>query len=264
MNNEFEKKLCKKMLLNMSLTIFFIFSLYSLILTTLYVKSQTDIAFMIPVFVDLIPYITDICEVVGILVAYAFIIYAIKTFEKPQVNLFIVSFSVLTLYKYLAKFIRTYIINGTIPTVKTLFEDIVWSFILPISLELIQLLIIVVISFKIVKNALDFIRSQNSLKEKLPNYEFDESKVFFPFVKVWNMQNPFQKNAFWCGCVIMISKIIQLIIIDIQVGWPADLIDFIWIITSYSLCVLLGVASYLFVVWTLIRLNMSEIKLKYK
>ena len=264
MNNEFENKLFKKMLLNMSLIVFAIFSLYSILLTTLYVKSQTDIAFMIPVFIDLIPYVTDLCEIVGMLIAYSFIIYAIKRYTKKQVISFIIAFAVLTLYKYVAKFTTTYIINGAIPTVKTLFEDIIWSFALPIALELAQLLIIVIIAWKIIQNALNFIKQQNSLKENLPNYKFDENKVFLPFTKIWNMQNPFQKSAFWCGFVIMASKVIQLLIIDIQVGLPTDLTDFLWIITAYSLCVLLGFASYLFTIWMLIKLNMSEIKLQYK
>jgi len=263
MNNEFEKKLFKKMLFNMSLSIFLIFSLYSVVLTTLYVKSQTDIAFMIPVFIDVIPLITDVCEIIGILIAYSYVIYVIKSHNKSYTRSFIISFALLTLYKYFAKFAVTYVLNGSIPTVKTLFEDIMWSFAVPILLEFVQFAIVVLASNKIIKNTILFIKEQKSLKDKLPNYEFDENKVFFPFTRIWNMKNPLQKSAFGCGMIVMISKIMQLLVIDFKVGLPTDFIDFLWMVIAYSLCVLLGFASYLFIIWTLMKLNTSEIKLKY-
>ena len=193
MSLELSNKLHKKMLLSMNIAVLVIFSVYSLVLTTLYVKAETDIAFMIPVFSDLIPHITDLCEILGILTAYAYIILAYYRFSKEQTKKYIFSFVALILYKYLAKFAITYIMNGAIPTVKTLLEDIAWAFIVPFTLELVQLLLIVLITKNVIKHALVYITEKKALEGKLDNYHFDEKSVFFPFIKLFNMQNPFQK-----------------------------------------------------------------------
>ncbi len=263
MSLELSNKLHKKMLLSMNIAVFIIFSVYSLVLTTLYVKAETDIAFMIPVFTDLIPHITDLCEILGILIAYVYIIFAYYRFSKNQTAKYIISFILLTLYKYLAKFAITYIMNGAIPTVKTLVEDVAWSFAVPFALELAQLILVVFIAKKIIKNALEYIKEKKSLENKLEGYSFDEEQVFFPFVKLFNMQNPFQKICFWVGVIIMGSKMLQLLIIDIQTGLPADFVDFLWIVTSYTLSAVLGLASYLFLLWMLMKFNTDEIKIKY-
>ena len=263
MNLQLSNKLHKKMLLSMNIAVFVIFSVYSWALTTLYVKAETDIAFMIPVFTDLIPYITDLCEILGILTAYAYIIFAYYKFQKDQTSKYIISFIALVLYKYIAKFAITYIMNGAIPTVKTLIEDIAWAFIVPFALELAQLLIVALITKNVIKTALQYIKEKKSLENKLDDYRFDEKQVFFPFIKLFNMQNPFQKICLWIGVIIAGSKMLQLLIIDIQTGLPTDFIDFLWIITSYTLSAVLGLASYLFMMWMLIKLNADEIKNKY-
>lgn len=263
MNREFDNKLHKKMLSTMIVTVFVIFSLYSIVLTTLYVKAETDIAFMIPVFIDLIPYITDVSEIIGMVIAYTYILYAFYRFEKKQIISYTSAFVLLTLYKYFAKLAITYIMNGSIPAVKTLLEDMLRTFIMPLVLELAQLVIIILISHLVMKRVFAFIKEKKALEGKLDNYSFNENAVFFPFVKLWNKDNPLQKIAFWYGIVIMASKMLQLLSIDIVVGLPTSLADFLWMFAAYSLCVILGFATYLFVVWLLMKLNAKEIKLKY-
>ena len=89
MNSElFNSKLYKKTLLHMTLWVFIIFSLYSMVLKTLYTNSISNAAFMIPVFVDIIPHITDMSEVIGILIAYAYITYSFYKFDNKKANYF--------------------------------------------------------------------------------------------------------------------------------------------------------------------------------
>lgn len=263
MNPEIQNKLYKKSLSAMTLTVFILFTVYSFVLTTLYVKAETDIAFNIPFFVDIIPLLTDLCEIVAMVTAYTFIIYAFRRFDKRCVTAHITAFVILTLYKYLAKIAVTYIINGALPVIDYLISDLFWALALPILLEYAQLAIITLIVYFTMKKAFLFIREKKALEGRLPDYSFNEDAVFFPFTRIFNKDNPLQRSAFGIGIVVMASKMLQLLIVDITVGLPQDLADFFWIVASYSLCVILGFASYLFTLWLLMAINSREIKLKY-
>ena len=236
----------KNSLIKLFLLVFVFFSIYSFILTTLYVKTISDINFMIPILIDLIPYITDITEIAGILICYSFIIYAFFRFDKDTIIKYTFVFVILTFYKYVAKIIITYIINGSLPQIKGVFTDLMYSIALPALLEYLQAAIFISISYYIFKEAFEFIVSKKKLEHTLPEFKFNEKLLFFPFKKLFDLKNPIQHSAFYAGIIITISKMIQLIIIDFSVGLPKDIVDLSWIIISYLSCILLGFASYLF------------------
>jgi len=253
----------RNLLLKLTIYVFVIFSIYSFVLTTIYVKTISDINFMIPVLIDVIPYITDLTEISGILICYSFIIYAFFRFDKNTIIKFTSVFVLLTLYKYLAKIAITYIINDSLPQIKGMFTDIMYSVALPALLEYTQAAIVITIAYFIFKGTHELIETKRKLENKLPDFIFDEKALFFPFTKLFTRHNPIQRIAFWSGIIIMASKMIQLLIIDFSVGLPTDIVDFFWIIFSYLSCVLLGFASYLFILWTMLSLNNLDIKLKY-
>ena len=255
MNNElFNNKLYKKMFIHMAVSVFIIFSLYSVVFKTLYTNSVSNTAFMIPIFVDLIPHITDMSEIIGILIAYAYVIYAFYKFDSKKIYSFIACFVGLTAYKYLITIAITYIpvfftrVNSDVDfEMGDIITDILLAVIIPFILEIIQLGVVVLFTKKIMDKAFDFIKEKKTLEGKLQNYYFDENKVFFPFDKLFNMQNPLQKIALWQGVVIMVSKIIQIIIIDISIGAPQNPLDFLWMFLTYASFIILGFVSYLFI-----------------
>ena len=114
----------KNSFIKLTLWVFVIFSIYSFILTTLYVKTISDINFMVPVLIDIIPYITDITEIAGILICYSFIIFAFFRFDKDTIIKYTFIFVILTFYKYAAKILITYIINGSLPQINGVFTDL--------------------------------------------------------------------------------------------------------------------------------------------
>ena len=61
MSQDIKNQSYRRSLISVVLTVFAVFTVYSVVMTTLYVKAETDVAFMIPVFVDIIPYATDLC-----------------------------------------------------------------------------------------------------------------------------------------------------------------------------------------------------------
>lgn len=260
-------KLYKKTLLHMTLWVFIIFSLYSIVLKTLYTNSISNAAFMIPIFVDLIPHITDMSEIIGILIAYAYITYSFYKFDNKKANSFVGTFIGLTVYKYLATIAVTYLPvlitranSGKSFSVDDILIELLLTVLVPLVLEVVQLLIVVLFTKHLIKTAFDFIKEKKALEGKLPGYHFDEHSVFFPFVKLFNTQNPLQKIALWQGIVIMASKIIQIIILDISIGWPQSLLDLLWMIFTYLSFVVLGFVSYLIIIFVLIGLNSKEIK----
>ena len=264
----FNNKLYKKTLLHMTLWIFVIFSLYSIVFKTLYTNSISNAAFMIPVFADLIPHITDLSEIIGILIAYAYITYSFYKFDNKKSNSFVGVFIGLTAYKYLATIAVTYLPilitranSGKTFAVDDILMELLLTVLVPLVLEVVQLMIVVFFTKHFIKVAFNFIKEKKTLEGKLPDYHFDERSVFFPFIKLFNMQNPLQKIAFWQGIVIMVSKIIQIIILDISIGWPQSLLDLLWMLFTYLSFVVLGFVSYLFVIFVLMGLNSKELEL---
>ena len=139
-----------------------------------------------------------------------------------------------------------------------------YSVALPALLEYLQATIFLSIIYFTFKNTFEFIASKKKLENKLPDFIFNEMLLFFPFKKLFERKNPIQRSAFCAGIIITISKMIQLIIIDFSVGLPRDIVDLSWIIISYLSCILLGFASYLFILWITSHLNNCDNKLKHK
>jgi len=268
----FNNKLYKKTLIHMALSVFIVFSLYSIVFKTLYVYSISNVAFQIPIFVDLIPHVTPMTEIIGILIAYAYITYAFYRFSNKRANFFAVIFALLIVYKYLVTIAITYVpvfvtrANSNIDVViSDMLVDILLSVAFPLMLEIVQLIVVVLFAKRFTNKALEFIKEKKALEGKLPNYHFDEHEVFFPFVKLFNTKNPLQKIALWHSIVIAFSKIIQFIIIDINIGFTTNIAtDLLWMAWAYTSCVILGLISYLFIIFVLINLNSKEMKLKYK
>lgn len=264
MSQDIKNQSYRRSLISMVLTVFAVFTVYSVVMTTLYVKAETDVAFMIPVFVDIIPYATDLCELVGMLIAYTAVLYYWHGSTASQKCGYVIAFAALTVYKYIAKLVVTYIMNGALPSVKSYLADMLLAVVLPLLLELVQFAVILLIIRSIMKKTDAFIAEKKSLEGKLPDYHFDEEAVFFPFQGLFGKHNPLQRSALGIGIVITVSKAIQLLINDIMIGPPEDVIDMLWMLLYYLMCVVLGFASYLGVLWGLMTLRGRELKRKYK
>lgn len=254
----------KRSLISMVLTVFAIFTFYAVVMTTLYVKSETDVAFMIPVFVDMIPYATDLCELIGMLAAYTVILFRWRTSTRNQRRGYVIAFTLLTVYKYVAKVIVTVIMNGTLPSVKSLLADILLTLLLPLLLELLQLALVLLIISRVMRRADAFIAEKKTLEGKLENYHFDEESLFFPLTSLINNQNPLQRAALWIGGLITVSKAAQLLINDILIGPPQDMTDLLWMLLYYFMCFVLGFASYLGILWGIMTQRSHELRRKYK
>ena len=175
------------------------------------------------------------------------------------------------MYKYIATIAVTYVPvlitranSNTDFAVDDILNELLLAILVPLVLEIVQLIIVVLFTKHFINMAFDFIKEKKSLEDKLPSYHFDEHSFFFPFVKLFNMQNPLQKIAFWQGVIIMASKILQIIILDISIGWPQSLLDLLWMVFTYLSFVILGVVSYLLIIFVLMSLNSKEIKLRFQ
>ncbi len=250
----------KKLLVSMILTLSAVYMLYSVILTTLYSKVSTDIAFQIPILVDIVAYLPDICEIVGILIGYAFIIFAAYRFDKHRVMSFITWFVVLMIAKYILKIATSYVINGSLPIIDSLFSDLMYSFALPALLECMQLAIVILIIYFVIQKANAYIVEKKKIKQTLAEYQFEADSLFFPFTKMIDKNNPLQLITLRTSLVVLLSKMVQFIIIDISLGLPTNTSGWISILIAYTSCLLLGILSYLFIVWMLIFFHNNDLK----
>lgn len=253
-----------KLIITMAIVAFVMFSLNAFVFSILEVKSYTDVDYMIPVFVDVIPYLTMLSELAGVLFSYACIIYASYRFGRDGLVLSIVVYAALTLYKYIAKIASGLIINGSISALKGILSLFFYSVVLPFLLDAVMLAVVTVITLRINGKAALYAEKQRRLAEKLPDHVFDERCVYFPIKKLWNRENPMQRIIVWVGVVVAVSQALQLLSVDIQIGLPADVTDLIWMISAYLMCVLLGAATYLFMLYMLIILNRMDVESKYE
>lgn len=264
MNKDIIRRGYRHPLLRMVLTVFAIFTLYSVVLTTLYVKMETDVAFMVPVLIDIVPYITDLCELIGILIAYTVILFNWRLSGTRERRGYIIAFAALTAYKYAAKIIVTLIMNGALSSVKGYLTDMLLGVILPFALEMVQFAVVILIIRSVMARTQSFIAEKKALEGKLDGYHFDEEALFFPMRSLIDMQNPIQRSAIWIGLVITVSKAGQLLINDIMIGPPEDLTDLLWMALYYIMCIVIGFAAYLGMLLGVMILRGRELKFRFR
>ncbi|NLW74178.1 MAG: hypothetical protein GX057_04695 [Clostridiales bacterium] len=253
-----DPQLRRKLIASMVLWVAVIFFVYSVLLNILYIKTTTDIAFMIPVLADIVPYAFDLTEICGILLGWAFIIFSAFKFDIKSAWGFVAVSMLLTMYKYIMKILTAYAMEG-----KALFADDIFNFLManlavPALIEFLLLAILLFIIYLVYRKVSSHVRFQKELEARLPNYNFDERALFFPIKKLFDKNNPLQKTIAWMSGVFALFRIEYLIMLDVQIGPPTDLTDLFWMIFNYLTALLLGFCAYLFMLYVMILLNSKD------
>ena len=243
----------------MTVLLLVIHTIYSLVLSPLSVISQSNIDFMIPLLIDSTYFLTQISIVVGWLIGYAYIIYSAYRFGRRQALIMSGVFVASIIYKYLGIIASVTFLNGSFPA----FRDIIKTVGFSCLFDFVLFGVVLLITLSIENKVSAFIKSKKALESQLPGYSFDERDLFFPFKKLFHLENPIQRNAFIAAIVISLSRIGQLLVNDIIAGPPVDLADFLWMVTYYLSGILLGFASYLFLLYIEIGLDRKDMKLQY-
>ncbi len=248
----------------MFISVFVMFSVYSFVLLPLNIKVYTDVSFMIPVLTDILPFTLYLTDIAGLLVMYAFILFAAYRFGIGTVRTYTMFFVLLTLYEYLTSLAMIYVMDGTFPDTSDLLFDLMYRVAIPALYVYALLAVILLILYFVFRKVNAFLKSKETTAVKNPGASFDKNLVFYPFRKLFNLQNPLQRSAFFISIVFTVNKIVSQIITDIQIGAPTDTADLLWMVAAYISAFILGLAVYLFIIFILIQLNNRDIRMKHE
>lgn len=242
-----------------AISLFVIHSLYALVLSPLSVLTRSNVDFMIPVLVDAVYFLSNLAVVAGWLTAFASVVYSAYRFGRRHSLVCSGMIVLMIIYKYLALTISVVFINGSLPESAALLSSLA----LPLLLDFALLAIVLAITFALEARVSRFVREKKALEGHLSGYAFDERGLFFPFKKLFDHDNPIQRNIFYVSITVTASRVAQLLISDIIAGPPVDFIDFLWMALYYISGLLLGFASYLFMLYLATSFDCRDMKMKY-
>lgn len=263
MSQVLEPRAYRRSLIRMTLAVFAIFTVHSTVLKILWVKTNTDVAFMIPILVDVITYAMDLCEMIGMLIAYTAVLYNWRATSRTQRRGYVISFIALTVYKFVLQIIVSLIMDGVIPTGDYLLQGV-----LQLVLDIAQFAVVLIIIRSVMRRTDEFIAEKKSLEGKLEGYHFDEEALFFPFRSLIDRQNPLQRSALWIGVMITVTRAAQQLESDLfyaiehGIDIPDSIVDLIGLALGYILTAVVGFAFYLGMLWGLMTLRGHDLKLR--
>ena len=234
-----------------------LYCLYCFALVPLGNMYANNIQYMDTVLPTVVEYIYDLVEIVAIALAYAVSIYSIYRYGVSRIGLPAIIFSLVTLFKYLANVLMTWINNG--------FDITVWSDIrsvlVPLFFELLQYFVVLLIAYRVISNHLEFVAQKQKAERKLGAMSVGDG--IYPFRSFIDLNNPVIKSAFWAGVIVATTKVAQRVFYDIlytiMYGIP-QLSEIPGMIIYYSSDILCGVACYFAVIWLLMLLLEKKLK----
>jgi hypothetical protein len=262
MQTQNDPQLRIKLTLSMALWVAAVFFVYSVLLNTLYIKITTDIAFMIPVLTDLVPYFFDLAEIAGIMLAWAFIIFAAFRFGLKNTRGFVAVYMLLTIYKYFLKILIAVLMEGKAIFSGDILGFLMLNFAVPALIEYVLLAVLLIILYLVSRRVSAHGRLQKELRARLPGHKFDERALYFPIRKLFDKNNPQQRTLAYVSGFFALFRVVYLVMLDIQIGPPKDLADLLWMIFAYLAQLLLGFCAYLFMLFVLISLNNKDKKMQ--
>lgn len=224
-----------------------------LILARLYTVSCADIIFMYTIVPELLSILVNVVECLLFGIAFAIWIYAAYQAPKGTLGRLFAIYTGSVFFKYVGNYILTWITDtGMSPDY--LLQHLTYILIF-IAIELLQAGIVLLIIWKTMSAYHVFLQRQMRIAANVPGAEINARTYVFPFSELISLKNPLQKNAFWCGCVISIFKVVSRLISDISYGWPASIMDAMWMFIYYFADLFVGFAVCLLITYLLITFD---------
>ncbi|MBQ9098891.1 MAG: hypothetical protein IJY50_05625 [Clostridia bacterium] len=195
-----------------ALLMFGIYILYSCALVPLYQLLSADIVLMNTIWWDVVDFLMNLFEVLGIATVIACLLYALYHYSlKACLPMYLLIGGVL-LFKYIASLIAISIVGGSLD----LTSDFS-SFFISFALEIIELVFVALLGNYWIAS----LKRENEALEKANaalGKEFTPHNDFFPFQKPLSRTNPLQRTAFWGFVLITVFRLISYVIADVTYG----------------------------------------------
>ena len=243
-----------------ALTLFsFGLSAFFVILARLYTVACSDVVIMYTAWPEVIEILINVIECGLYGIAYAFLIYAAYRFPKERITKFALVYGGSVLFKYMANYVVTWITDTGMST-EYLMENLSYVLIYT-AIELLQAVLMILVLFRTMKGYHEFVSHQQRIAANLPGAEVTVRTYAFPFRSLLSWKNPLQKCALWSGILITVFKSVSRLIYDISYGWPASIVDALWMVIYYLIDIFAGFAVCLLITYLLMQFDSKEQKL---
>lgn len=240
------RALYKRMLLLLSLSLFFLISLYVFLIAPFFVKTANHVLYMGTWIPEILSTLLSTVDILVFGIFYGVLLYALYRFKTKTAFAFLLVHIGAILYKYVGNLLMTYATDG-VPISGISFDVISISFY--IVLEIAQTSIVFWIASAIVQKAREreqirFVAAKKAGKDYVPSCEC------LPFTRLLNFGNPLQRAAIGMAFVPMTVHVLQRLLSDVfqtivEGFYRNPLVDILWMIVYYALDIIAyGVIVY--------------------
>ncbi len=252
-----DQTLYKRMILLLSLSLFFLVSLYVFLFAPFFVKTANHVLYMGTLLPEILSVLLSTVDILAFGIFYGMLVYALYRFKTKKALAFVFVYVAVMLYKYVGNLLMTYATDG-VPKSGIAFD--VMSVAFYIVLELLQTGTVLLIASLIIRRARERekIRFKAALKA---GRAYEPSCEILPFTRLLNFKNPLQRAAFWTAFVPMLLHVLQRLLSDVfqtivDGFYGNPLIDILWMIVYYTLDVVAyGVIVYFIEILLLSKLD---------
>ena len=219
-----------------------------------------------------IPYLSDIFyavywvfDLLVFFICYALTDFCLYRFKLSKAILAVVIFSASTLAKYALNLVSSFYIFGAYPTSNEDMKHQISAVVVSAVAELIQYLIVSAFALMVIskKNKLAEISMKSASKIGV---EFDRRTLFFPFKKLFALNNPMLLTAFITAITVAIIKIVpNRLVYDILLGGlPTSILDGLWMFIAYATDILFCVLGYFVMIYVFSKADTKDLTLRIK
>lgn len=223
-------------------------ALYAFVMLPIYERVASDVAFSRTQMVDIVDFFLKVVEIIIMCIGYAMAIYVTYRNGKNSAYGVFLYYGGAVALKYVFSQMVLWISEGGIPGFNNgFFTESLWRIILPLCLELIQLLIF-------------YLFMSHSLKKRMGNVNIPrlDDRYVYPIEKLTDSKNPVCRCAFISALTVFISRFLLITVDEIYLTLETrglqTFSEWMTFILRYLSCFVLGVMAYFVTLFVLILL----------
>ena len=192
-----------------ALVVFGIYAIYSCALAPLYQFLSVDIILSDTIWWDIVDFLFNLFEVLGIAACFGFLIHGIYHYTAKKCRPLYILLGGALLFKYAASIIAISIVGGSLD----LTADFT-SYIVSFVIEIAELILVIFLSHRWITVLQDANQRMQAASSTL-GQDFAPRGEFFPLRKLFCRANPLQQTAFWGMIVVTALRLISYVIGEI-------------------------------------------------
>ncbi len=215
------------------------FGLKAFLLSPLYVRFATDVAFQDTWWVNILYFLTDggLIDLAVFAVCYPATLYAVRNAGLKSSLSIPVAFSVCTLVKFLANFFMDALSEGALPDIEDFLTLDLPMILVMVALELLQYILVILIALFVRWRYDARIRVAEGMKLLPRNQRVDYPlpPADFPFTGLYTRRNALQRGGLLTAISVTLWRVVMHLIYQIaqftqfgsSEGWVVMLIDLV-------------------------------------